>query len=137
MKYDKLLSIGSWIGLLTMAGAFSLCGAEEAKRLSNGAPVANIQSISYRNDIQPILDANCVSCHMTGSAAKGLTLESDSSYQALVRPTSRQSGPQLVSPAKPDESYLIQKLKGTHLNRLDSKSIDTLRAWVIEGAHDN
>jgi len=137
MKYNKLLWIGTWISLLTMLGSFSLCGAEEVNTLSNGAPVSKLSNISFRNDIQPIFDANCVACHMEGAAPGGLILESGTSYQALVGQTSRQSRLQRISPAKPDESYLIQKLKGTHLNKLDSQLIDTLRAWIIQGAPDN
>lgn len=145
MKNKNLLSIGSWIGLLTMAGSFSLCHAEEVNALGNGAPVSKIQNLSFRNDIQPIFDANCVVCHMNGATQGGLTLESGSSYQALVRQASRQSGLQLISPAKPDESYLIHKLNGTHLKvggrglamPMDSKLTDIVRAWVLEGTIDN
>lgn len=145
MKYSKRLSIGSWIGFLVMAGSFSLCGAEEANKKENDTPGSKIQSLSFRNDIQPIFDANCVVCHMNGATQGGLTLESGSSYQALVRQASRQSALQLVSPAKPDESYLIHKLKGTHLKvggkgsamPMDNKLIDTVGVWIKEGATDN
>lgn len=137
MKYNKLLSIGAWISLLTMLGSFSLCGAVEAHTLNNDALVSKLPNVSFRNDIQPIFDANCVACHMEGAAPEGLILESGTVYQALVGQTSRQSRLQRISPTKPDESYLIQKLKGTHLNKLDSRLIDTLRAWIIQGAQDN
>src|SRR5258706_7676543 len=68
----------------------------------------------FAERIQPILDANCVACHQTGSAQQGLVLEAGLSYRNLVSHKSRESNLQLVMPRVPERNYLVYKLHGSH-----------------------
>lgn len=63
-----------------------------------------------------ILTPSCaiVGCHDTASAAAGLNLEDGQSFAALVDAPSSQIFRRLrVDPGKPDDSYLVQKLRGS------------------------
>ena len=77
---------------------------------------AETASASFAKRIQPILDANCVACHQTGSAQQGLVLEAGSSYRNLVGKKSQQSSLDLVHPGAADLSYLVHKLRGSQLS---------------------
>jgi len=100
------------------------------------------------DDIQAkVFTPVCSGCH-TGS---GQTLPSiinfataDASYNSLVNTPSLQQ-PELdrVSANDADNSYLIQKLEGTHQNGsqmpfrgtpLDTDVVDAIRAWINNGA---
>jgi mono/diheme cytochrome c family protein len=99
--------------------------------------------------VQPILTDNCVACHQARSAQLGLVLEEGESFAHLVGRKSRQAPLALVKPGKPDESYLIRKLEGSHLKGggsgvrmplgtpLDAQSINTIRQWVAGGAKND
>ena len=67
----------------------------------------------FERDIQPILDANCVSCHQTGATSQGLNLEAGKAYGSLVSRKSSEADAMLVAPGSPDTSYLLAKILGT------------------------
>lgn len=105
---------------------------------------------SFNNDIQPILDARCVVCHMTGAAQGELALEAGTSYQALVGVSSTQSKLLRVKPGDPTNSYLVHKLEGTQgevggsgtqmpqgTGALPQAQLDLILRWIEAGAHDN
>lgn len=112
---------------LTLAG----CGEKEAE-------------VSFANQVQPILEASCVSCHVEGAAgelASGLQLES---YEALMAGT--RYGP-VVIPGNATESALVQLIEGRAdpsitmphggQRRLYAQEMAILRQWVEQGARDN
>jgi len=102
--------------------------------------------VNFHADIQPIFDANCVVCHQTGGTQGGLNLEEGESYGATVLRNSEESKLLRIAPGKPDESYLIHKLEGSHIQvggtgeqmpttgPLDSALIKIIRKWILEGA---
>jgi mono/diheme cytochrome c family protein len=104
---------------------------------------------SFAGDIQPIFDANCVTCHQAKGASGGLNLESGSAFKSIVLVKSGESPLLYVSPGKPEESYLIHKLEGTHIKvggsgermplagSLEQPSVDAIRNWVKAGAPEN
>jgi len=53
----------------------------------------------FAERIQPILDANCVACHQTGSAQQGLVLRGGLAYRNLVSQKSRESNLELIGVA--------------------------------------
>jgi mono/diheme cytochrome c family protein len=111
--------------------------------------VAAADKPSFRIDIQPLLNENCVACHQTGSAQQGLALEPGKAYGNLVGAKSRESKLMLVSPGQPNASYLLNKLDGTHLKAggmgqqmplgdpLTAAQIAQIRAWITQGAPRN
>lgn len=100
-------------------------------------------SVSYSKDVQPILSKNCSECHSPGGqgfVASGLDT---TSYQTLMK--GGKFGP-LVKPGDALTSTLNILVEGrAHSSirmphgreKLPDKDIDTLKAWVNEGAKDN
>ncbi|TAJ21104.1 MAG: hypothetical protein EPO47_03190 [Rugosibacter sp.] len=130
-----------------MTGYLGFIGGVEAA-VGNKAPAP-----SYKKTIQPIFNANCVYCHMSGAMQGGLTLEPGLSPRSLVSIKSTGSPLMLVVPGKPNDSYLIHKLEGTHLKvggmgasmpfsagvllKLEEKDLALIHRWILLGAVDN
>jgi mono/diheme cytochrome c family protein len=106
-------------------------------------------AISYKNQIQPIFNAQCVFCHVTGAENGGLNLARSLSYNNLVSAPSSESKLLRVVPGKPEDSYLMHKLQGTQLSvggigdamprtdpprRLDPAQLELIRNWILQGA---
>lgn len=101
--------------------------------------------VSFKNDVQPILQDHCVSCHHPGGkgfVVSGLDL---TSYQGLMKGTIY--GP-VVIPGNSQTSTFTKLLTGTNkglkmpmgLNpegTLASQYILILRKWVAQGAQNN
>jgi hypothetical protein len=123
------------------AGTFLLC-ASMLIRPATASP-------SFKNDVQPIFDANCVSCHQAGSAPQGLVLESGKSYTAIVEHPSTESRLMLIARGAPDSSYVLAKVTGSHVaaggkgermplgSTLPAEDIETIRAWITAGAKND
>ena len=91
--------------------------------------------VSYRRDIQPILDGECVSCH--GGQA-GLYLDS---YDNLMVGG---AGGKIVIPGDPQASELVRSIKGLGQPLmppgavpLESPEIDKIVTWIAEGSPNN
>jgi len=141
----------SLMGLFCAVGYLGFAGAKEATGIpGKSKPTV---SVSYKKMIQPILNANCVFCHMSGAMQGGLTLEPGLSPRSLISVRSTESALMLIAPGKPEDSYLIHKLEGTHIQaggtgasmpfsaetplKLEAKDIALIRHWVAIGAPDN
>jgi hypothetical protein len=100
--------------------------------------------ISFQQDVQPILDANCISCHVaphgTGYLETGLSL---ASYGDLMKGTfygpvivagdSRHSIFNMLVEGRADPSMRMPHNRSA----LVTQEIETLRLWVEQGALDN
>lgn len=109
----------------------SLLPKIELKRASGN------ETISFANDIAPVLSKNCANCHGNGrrpSARFNLT-----NMTAMLR--GGESGPAIL-PGKPEESLLIQKLTSPKSGQrmplrqpaLPAEVIAKIRTWIKEGA---
>lgn len=92
------------------------------------------EDVSYSKDIQPMWDTDCVSCHQ-GNIPPDLTPAA--SYNSL-----KTGG--YVIPGNADDSVLYHSLLGSNGVSLmppgamwPSSSIQTVEAWINEGAKDN
>lgn len=83
--------------------------------------------ISYAEQVQPIFDDKCVSCH-SGGIPPDLTPEV--SYEELM-----DGG--YVDTDNPESSELYQKLLGTHNSRATEEEKLTILQWITEGALNN
>ncbi len=104
---------------------------------------------SFKDNVQPIFDANCVSCHQAGAAPQGLVLESGKSYTAIVARPSTESRQMLVDPGAPNSSYVLAKVTGSQVtsggkgermplgSTLPVEDIETIRAWITAGAKND
>jgi len=118
--------------VLLVGGIVSLAGADTTK-----------PTVSFSEDILPILQTRCTSCHSPGGEGtqkSGLVL---SSYEGLMKGT--KFGP-VVNPGDPVTSNLMVLLDGRAdkslqmphgKKRLTSCDRDLIRTWIHEGAQNN
>ncbi len=103
------------------------------------------KEISYRTDIQPLLNNRCVQCHGADKPAGKVTL---TSYETLMSSTvSRWKKPVVVA-GNPSDSWLYLRT-GTsqpHFRMppdtltivpLTEKEIEMIGKWIMQGAKNN
>lgn len=134
--------------ILLLVGLCSACGEKSASPAAGAAG-----GISFARQVQPILDAHCVQCHVREAPQGGLVLEEGMSYGMMVGKKSAATAMDRVKPGDPQNSYLLHKLNGTQAQvkgtglgmplvegvyqSLPSKDIETVRKWIEAGAPDN
>lgn len=96
---------------------------------------AKEQEVTF-DKIEPIFEANCVSCHSGMFARQGYDL---SSHEGAVSPRGRVR----VVPGNPDSSELVRRVRGQArpsmpLNQLllSPEDIELIERWVAGGARD-
>jgi mono/diheme cytochrome c family protein len=107
-------------------------------------PVQAAAEISFKADIQPILNDYCVSCHQPGGKGYEKSKLDLRTYQNLMK------GTQFGSVVKPGDSFtsiLIQVVEGrVHASikmpygmngGLAKDKIALMKKWVQQGAKDN
>lgn len=105
---------------------------------------------AFAGDILPIFQQNCVSCHISGDELGNLGLAPSLAYGQLVDRVSEQSPLARVAPGQPEQSYLLHKLRSSHLDQggsggrmplgfpaLPDAQIELIAAWIAAGAPDN
>ena len=117
---------------MTVLAALAWSGAASAE-----------EQVSYKLDVQPILQSRCVACHSSGGQgyeASGLDL---TSYNGLMKGTKHGA---IVVPGDPFTSNLLVLVEGRanpkvrmpHNQRpLLKQQTEILRLWVKQGAKDN
>ena len=93
-----------------------------------------LASDHFEMKVRPLLAKNCLGCH-TATKMGGLEI---SSHESLVK--GGNSGPAVIED-KPDESLLLKVVRHEHprikmppTGRLSEEEIETLAAWVRDGA---
>jgi hypothetical protein len=129
------------IALSLAIGAGPFCGLSLNR--SGPSAVAAGATVSFKDDVLPILKANCVSCHTPGSegtATSGLDL---TTYQGVMKGTKYGT---MVIPGNADYSNLMwlldwrasPQLRMPHgKQQLPIGERDTIRNWIRQGAKDN
>jgi len=120
----------------------TLAGNGNPTMPANDKPVDVMQSngketVSFANDIAPILVANCNGCHYGGTRPSGGFAFNN--FTGLLKGGT--SGPALA-PGKGDDSLLVKKLLGTAGQRmpaggraaLNAEQIQLVKTWIDEGA---
>ena len=128
-------------------GLHSVCSMLFAV-LGGAAPAA--ETPSFAADLVPLMRTRCAVCHLTGEEAGNVSLVPEAAYDTLVGVKSPTTGLVRVEPGKPDASYLIMKLEGTHLahggsgarmpfgaEALPTAVIGQFRDWIAAGAPRN
>jgi hypothetical protein len=114
--------------------------ATAAKKTEPAKSGSTATDISFRNDVAPILVANCVGCH--GQGRPGLTRgKLDlTSFAKLMQGTPKEK---VIEPEKPDESHLVLRVKGEETprmpqggnnNGLSAEAIGKIEQWIKAGA---
>lgn len=108
--------------------------------------------VSFKDDVQPILNSQCVFCHVTGAENGGLNLGRREAHAALLSPSTGAPAMPRVTPGDPSTSYLVHKLKGTQLEAggsgaqmpmydppkpFPAEHLELIERWIREGAQKN
>ena len=93
--------------------------------------------VSYDQDIQPIFNKNCISCHGGSSPAGNLNLESGNSYEYLVDPKMG-----YIDTVQPFSSLLYSSMNSTSNpmppnGKLKNCEIDLVLKWIQQKAKNN
>lgn len=103
------------------------------------------QPVSFREQIQPILQTKCASCHGDESAEGKIVL---TSYEAVMNSRTVKGKKPLVVPENLSESWLYV-LSGTdqphfrmppdtsHITPLPKDELLALGRWILQGAKNN
>lgn len=111
-----------------------------------------LPAVRFSTDVQPILTATCaqVACHIGQFPGQNLDFAPRRAWSELVDVDSEQCpGVKRVAPGAPDASYLMSKLRGEGPCFLGSRmpsvpnaplsaaDMETIRAWIAQGAPNN
>lgn len=107
--------------------------------------------VLFEQDLMPTIKRRCGACHITGDEPGKMALVPGKAYASLVGqdsvelPTMKR-----VAPGEPEQSYLMHKLQGTHVEvggngarmpfhqgPLPASQIEQIRLWIAQGAPDN
>ena len=121
-----------------------LCGAVAGLFSMSVFAATPANEVSFKNDVQPVFNDYCVSCHSPGGKGyetNGLDLRS---YQGVMK------GTKFGSVIKPNDSFtsiLVQAIEGrVHISikmpygmsgGLAKDKIALVKKWVDQGARDN
>ena len=115
-----------------VAGAVGLAGCEPAER-----------TVSYAEDVQPVLAEHCLECHRPGAQGYEQSGFGVDSYAATMKGT--QFGP-VVIPGDSIGSTLVVLIEGRAHSSIQmphgqqlipAEQIDTVKRWIEQGAPDN
>ncbi|MBV5308839.1 c-type cytochrome domain-containing protein [Chromatium okenii] len=103
----------------------------------------NERTVSFKNDIKPLLDTNCIECHLKGGKGyetSGFFIES---YESLMKGT--KFGPVVVA-GDPLSSSLYRLVSGEvdksiqmphKKDPLSADKIALIEHWIAQGAKNN
>jgi mono/diheme cytochrome c family protein len=101
-------------------------------------------AVSYARDVEPILQANCLSCHQEGGAGFEASGFSMASYDELMKGT--QYGPMIIA-GDSEGSNLVVLMEGRadpsismphgRMEPVARADIETIRRWIDQGAKKN
>ncbi len=105
-------------------------------------PDPNPTQVSYAATIQPIFNAQCVSCHSTSNPQNGVALNS---YSATMASQGDTYGGPIVIAGNAAGSPLYDKLQANPENgsrmpqgsALSTQQIEAIRSWIQAGALNN
>ena len=102
------------------------------------------EPVSYTQDIRPILDQHCISCHQAGGAGQEASGFSMVTYDDLMKGT--QFGPMII-PGDALGSNMLVLMEGRadpsismphgSMKPVPQSQIDTIRSWIEQGAKNN
>jgi hypothetical protein len=127
-----------WSSLLLPSVVVILTGCGDIGS-GSGENITGPQAVSYADDVRPILQANCVSCHSPGSFSGELDL---SSHAALMQ--GGRSGDVVVAGSS-STSLLVDKISSNAVGfrmppfdpGLTQSDISIIEEWINDGAPDN
>ena len=102
------------------------------------------ETVSFSQDVKPVLDENCLSCHQdggTGYVASGFSM---ASYELVMKGT--RNGPMVIA-GDVEGSNMLVLMEGRadpsismphgSMDPVASKDIEKIRSWIAQGAKNN
>lgn len=136
----------TWVVAVMLSILITACGGDSSTGPDPEQPPPNSgQPVSYAQDIQPIFNGNCTfsGCHDSGSQTSGVNL---SSYNDAINSVGSTYEKKIIQAGDPAGSPLVDKIepnpdRGAQMPRgrapLENAEIDSIRAWIEDGAPDN
>jgi hypothetical protein len=122
MKFGSLFSLLALIILITS------CTYDNEQDLFGQDDCGDLSEMSLKNDIVPILQNQCYSCHGAGVETAGVNLES---YESLVQLA--EEG-RLLGALRHESGYASMPPSGEMLPECDIRKI---RKWIDQGSLNN
>ena len=126
----KTGSAGKWLLSAALLAALAGCAREEA--------------VSFSQDVKPVIDQNCLSCHKAGGEGFEVSGFSMVSYDELMKGT--KFGPMIISGDSAGSNMIVlmegradPSISMPHgsMDPVRKADIETLRLWVDQGAKNN
>lgn len=129
LRWHRIFAI--W---LVAAACVSVDAKLAPEKIASLPPPAT-HTVSFRDEIKPILESACIKCHGKGKAKGGFNLDR---RDALLK--GGDSGPS-VEVGKSADSYLIELVSGLNADsimpekgtKLTAQQVGLLRAWIDQG----
>ena len=86
------------------------------------------QPVSFQDDVIPIFENKCVSCH---NGSREPDLRTDNAYQSLI------DDEEYINTSDPEMSKLYTVLLGSHDARATEIEKNTILAWIKQGANND
>jgi len=116
-----------------------------------GETTCGTKDVSFKNCVVPILNKSCgtAGCHAADNPKGKLDLSQNHHANIVNKESEKRAGKKQVVPSKPDESLLYLKLladgkrpadvggKMPPAKLLEQAQVDTIKAWISEGAKNN
>lgn len=126
------------------AGKWLLNGLVHVALLSVLTGCAREEAVSFAQDVKPILDQNCLSCHQEGGEGYETSGFSMVSYDDLMQGTKFGA---MVIGGDSEGSNLVVLMEGRadpsismphgSMDKVSGKDIKTIRLWIDQGAKNN
>lgn len=102
------------------------------------------EAISFSQDVKPILDENCLSCHQEGGSGYEASGFNMTSYENVMKGTN--NGPMVIA-GDVEGSNILVLMEGRadpsismphgSMDPVASKDIKKIKSWVAQGAKNN
>lgn len=149
-----MTSAGATLAALTLGASCTVPdpSGNSNSNSDNANQNADSRLVSFRNDVLPIFQQNCVECHRRGGFAdqRGISmrLSVDEAWGSIVnQPSSQDSAITRIVPGQVSESVLYLKISsdsppiGVRMPfqrmPLSAANIERIRLWIEQGALDN
>ena len=104
------------------------CYYDNVEELYPQVPECDTTNVTYSNDVWPVIEGNCTSCHSSGSPSGNVSL---SNYHEIV--AAAQNG-SLLGTIRHEDGWSPMPKGGGKLPECDIRNIET---WVNAGTPDN
>ena len=132
--------------LLTAALLWAGCGGDDSTVGPDGEGEGTLTEATLAQ-VSEVFAVNCTfsGCHSGGEPAAGLSLEGDFAARIVGVASGQRPDFKLVEPGKPDDSYLLIKVRGDDEivsqqmppgNPLPAEQVEIIRAWIASGAKE-